>query len=88
MQTITFKLNDDILRKVDQSLAFFNFSTRTEFIRDAIRDKIEQLEAEAFMRKLAHYKGSAKTKHADKEFRRIRDKVSEQYMNELEKKFK
>jgi metal-responsive CopG/Arc/MetJ family transcriptional regulator len=88
MQTITFKLNDEILGRVDKSLSMFNFSTRTEFIRDAIRDKLEQQETENFMKKLAAFKGKAKTKYSDKEFRKLRDKVSEEYGKELEARFK
>lgn len=88
MQTITFKLNDEILGKVDKSLSMFNFSTRTEFIRDAIRDKLEQLETEQFMKKLAAYKGKSKVKYSDKEFRKLRNKASEEYQKELEARFK
>ena len=88
MQTITFKLNDEILSKVDKSLSMFNFSTRTEFIRDAIRDKLEQQETDNFMKKLAAFRGKAKTKYSDKEFRKLRDKVSEEYERELEARFK
>jgi len=88
MQTITFKLNDEILCKIDNSLSMFNFSTRTEFIRDAIRDKLEQLETEQFMKKLAAYKGKSKVKYSDKEFRKLRNKASEEYQKKLEARFK
>ena len=88
MQTITFKLNDEILGKIDNSLTMFNFSTRTEFIRDAIQDKLEQLETEQFMKKLAAYKGKSKVKYSDKEFRKLRNKASEEYQKKLEARFK
>jgi metal-responsive CopG/Arc/MetJ family transcriptional regulator len=88
MQTITFKINDEILGKIDNSLSMFNFSTRTEFIRDAIRDKLKQLEKEQMIKKLAAYRGKAKIKYSDEEFEKLRAKVSEQYEKELEKRFK
>ena len=39
METITFKLQENILKKMDGILRPLNFNTRTEFIREAIRDK-------------------------------------------------
>ena len=71
MQTITFKLNNEILKKIDNSLTTFNFSTRTEFIRDAIRSKLTALEKEEAIKKLAAFKGSlkGKSKLSDEEAR-------------------
>ena len=43
METISLKLDEDMLHNMDKTLKKHNFSTRTEFIRDAIRDKLERL---------------------------------------------
>ena len=69
METVTFKLHEDIIKKIDKNLRDLNFSNRTEFIRDAIRDKLNQAEKEEAIRKLASLKGSlkGKTKISDKE---------------------
>lgn len=75
METISFKLQENILKKVDKFLELFNFSTRTEFIREAIREKLEKLDTKVFMAKLSEYKGSAKTSISDKELEKIREAV-------------
>lgn len=75
METISFKLQEDILKKIDKFLELFNFSTRTEFIREAIREKLEKLDTKIFMAKLAKYKGAANISISDKELENIREAV-------------
>ena len=44
MQAITIKMEDRLLEELDQKLEEHRYSTRTEFIRDAIREKLSELE--------------------------------------------
>ena len=46
MEHISLKLEDSIARQVEQSMKEFNYTTKTEFIRDAIRGKLKELKAE------------------------------------------
>jgi metal-responsive CopG/Arc/MetJ family transcriptional regulator len=46
VETITIKLDENMLGNIDKSLKKHNFSTRTEFIRDALREKLEGLSRE------------------------------------------
>ena len=62
METVTFKLQEEIVSKIDRSLRSLNFNNRTEFIRDAIRAKLNEAEKEEVIRKLAAFKGSLKGK--------------------------
>ena len=62
MEIVSFKLQEDILEKVDNLLKPLNFNNRTEFIRDAIRDKLSEIEKQEAIRKLAELKGSLKGK--------------------------
>ncbi len=75
METVTFKLQETVLRKVDQVLKPLNFSNRTEFIREAVREKLNKIETEQFMRKLAKFKGAAIRKVSDEEFEKNREKA-------------
>lgn len=88
MQTITFKIQESILKRIDDSLAGFNFSTRTEFIRDAIRDKLEEIDTEIFMRQLAKYKGAAKTNTSDEELEKIREQAWKEFAKKRGLKFR
>jgi Arc/MetJ-type ribon-helix-helix transcriptional regulator len=60
MQTISLKMDESLLKEIDRSLKKNRYSTRTEFIRDAIRSKLSEAEKEEALRKLALYKGKFK----------------------------
>ncbi|MBI3051504.1 ribbon-helix-helix protein, CopG family [Candidatus Woesearchaeota archaeon] len=83
MQAITIKMEDRLLEELDQKLEYHRYSTRTEFIRDAIREKLSELEKEEVLKNLALLKGSSKRKTSDAELHAARDKAFEM----LEKKF-
>ncbi|MEM2139122.1 MAG: ribbon-helix-helix domain-containing protein [Candidatus Woesearchaeota archaeon] len=67
METISLKIENSILKEIDQKLNKFRYSTRTEFIRDAIRQKLIELEKEEAIRKLSGYKGKFKSIRMDNE---------------------
>jgi len=84
METISLKMENNILKEIDENLSKHRYSTRTEFIRDAIREKLSDLEKEEILKTLAKLRGSSKRKTTDKQLHAIREKAFE----ELEKKFK
>jgi len=49
-----------LLHDIDSTVKNHRYSTRTEFIRDAIRTKLTDLEKEEVIKKLAKFKGSLK----------------------------
>lgn len=79
MQLVSFKIQDSILKEIDNLLSPLHFNNRTEFIREAIREKLHDIEAEAFRKELKKFKGAAKTKTSYKEERRIREEVGREY---------
>ncbi len=62
MEAISLKLERGILLEIDEKLKEHRYSTRTEFIRDAIREKLSDLEKEEVIKKLIRLKGSLKGK--------------------------
>jgi len=76
-----------MLNNIDKTLKKHNFSTRTEFIRDAVRDKLEGLSRDELIQEFMKFRGKAKKKTSDKRLREIREKVSKELMEELEKRF-
>lgn len=62
MQTVTLKMEASLLEEIDSTLAKHRYSTRTEFMRDAIRCKLTAFEKEEAIRKLAAMKGFLKGK--------------------------
>jgi len=81
MESISFKLHEDILKNVDTLLKPLHFNNRTEFIREAIREKLNKIETEKFMKKLGQYRGAAKVSVSDKRLHKIREEVFKEYAN-------
>ncbi len=84
METISLKLEDKLLTEIDYKLAKHRYSTRTEFIRDAIREKLSDLEKDDILKQIAYLKGSSKRRTTDAQLHEAREKAFEI----LEKKFK
>ena len=84
METVTLKMEKEMLEEIDSKLKENRYSTRTEFIRDAVRHKLSQMEKEQAIKKLEQYKGflkgKARTDISDEEAR-------EQAAREIAKKF-
>lgn len=87
METISLKLDETMLQNVDKTLQKHNFSTRTEFIRDAIRDKLSELSRDELIEEFMKFRGKSKKKTSDEELKKIRAEVSKELMEELDKKF-
>lgn len=62
METISLKMEKNLLNDIDKTLKENRYATRTEFIRDAIRHKLSDAEKEAAIKKLEQYKGFLKGK--------------------------
>ena len=84
MKTVCLKLEKNVLKEIDSGLKKHRYSTRTEFIRDAIRDKLSAMEKEAILKHIKHLQGWSKRRTTDEQLHAVREKVFE----ELERKFK
>ncbi|MFH2028958.1 MAG: ribbon-helix-helix domain-containing protein [Nanoarchaeota archaeon] len=87
METVSVKFQEDILKKIDTSISQHNFNSRTEFIRDAVRDKLSELSRDELIEEFMKFKGKAKKKTTDEDLKKIRAEVSQELMEELDKKF-
>lgn len=79
MESVTIKLQEETSKEMEKLAKRFHYSTKTDFIREAIRDKIKQLEYEEFVKKLEKYKGAAKVKISDEEYERVREEIGRKY---------
>lgn len=82
MDTISFKLQEDIVKTMDKLIKPLHFNNRTEFIREAIREMIWKVEAEITIKKLEKYKGFSKTNTSDEQLEKTREKVGNRLMKE------
>jgi metal-responsive CopG/Arc/MetJ family transcriptional regulator len=83
METISIRLDDGMMRELDRIMKKHHFATLTEFIRDAIRNRMKELEKEELQKQIARLAGSSKRKTTDEELHKAGEKVFEK----LEKKF-
>lgn len=75
MEAISLKLDENMLTNIDENLKKHNYSTRTEFIRTAIRDKLEGLSRDDLIKEFMKFKGKAPRKTTDKERAKIREQA-------------
>jgi len=83
-EMITVKLDDGFLGDIDAVVKKEGYQNRTEFIRNALREKVAESRLKEAMMEIAHLKGASKNKTTDKEFEAIRKMAFE----ELSKKLK
>ncbi len=84
MESISIKLEPNFLKDLERTIKRNRYSTKTEFIRTAIRDKIKELEKEETLKNIDRLFGSSKHKTTDEDLHKAGEKAFEQ----LEKKFK
>ena len=86
MDAISLKLDEKMLVHMDETLKEHDYSTRTEFVRDAIREKLVSLERERLIQSFLRLRGKAK-KRTSMSDREIRELASEELLVELERRF-
>ena len=75
METITIKLEDKFAKDVDEAMKKHRYTTKTEFIREAIRDKLNEIEKEEALIRVSRLYGASKRKTDDVELHLAREKA-------------
>ncbi len=81
-EMITVKMEDVFLREIDRVVEKQGYQNRTEFIRNALREKVEEATMKEAMMQLAHLKGASNKKTSDEDLEKIREIA----FNELDRK--
>ena len=94
MEYISFRLEKAIVKQIEKVLKEFHYSTKSDFLRDAIREKLKKLEEERERKKawkalyaargILKGKGKAKT---DEEWYKLREEAGKELIEYYEKKF-
>jgi len=88
MESVSIKFQETILKKIDKNLIENNFNSRSEFIRECIRDKLDTIEKNNLIKEFLKLKGTAKTKTNQKNNKLTKEIVSKGLLKELNKRFK
>lgn len=84
MEPITVKFEDNFLHDMERLMKKHRYSTKAEFIREAIREKMKNLEKEEILNRVDQLFGSSKHITTDEQLHKAREKA----FNQLEKKFR
>jgi metal-responsive CopG/Arc/MetJ family transcriptional regulator len=87
MDSVSIKFQEDVLRRMDENIKEHNFNSRTEFIREAVRDKIAELSKDELMNEFLKFKGKSTVKTTDAENRKTRSETNKELLKDLEKRF-
>ncbi len=69
---ITLKLEDKFLEDIDAVVEKEGYKNRTEFIRRALREKLEESKIKEAMLELAHLKGASKKRTTVEQYEKAR----------------
>ncbi len=76
------KLDKNLANKIDSTIIKHKYTTKTEFIREAIRDKIKELDRQELIMKIY---GASKRKTTDEELHKVGEKAFKELENKLNK---
>ena len=76
-EVINLKLDNSFLKEIDSIVSKSNYQNRTEFIRAALREKVENIKLQESMIVLSKFKGMYKNKGTtDEDLEKIREIVT------------
>lgn len=84
METVSIKLEEDFARLVEKVMKRHHYATKTEFIREAIREKVKDFEKEESIARVRALYGSSKHKTTDEDLHRAGEKAVEELERELQ----
>ena len=82
-EMITVKLEDRFLGEIDTIVKKGGYQSRTEFIRNALREKVENTRLKEAMLEISKLKGASKKRTSDEQLELIRGKVFEEFQKKL-----
>ena len=82
METVCVRMEKNLVSRMNKSMKQNGYSTTTEFIREAVRKKLDQDERERLAQEFLKTAGKAKKKVSDEEFEKNRAKAYEEFIKE------
>ncbi len=77
-EMISLKLDNIFLKDIDNIVSNSGYQNRTEFIRNALREKVEEVKLKEAMISLGHLKGASKKKTTEETLEKLRTKAFEE----------
>ena len=83
MESVSLKLEDEFLKDIENIMKKHRYTTKTEFSREAIRDKIKDLEKEELLLRAKKLYGASKRKTTDEDIHKAGEKAFQELEREL-----
>lgn len=83
MEAISLKLDGTFLSRIEETMRKYHYTTKTEFIREAIRDKISALEKAQMLAALDRVAGSSKRRTTDAQLHQVREQLAKEWEQRL-----
>jgi len=81
--TISIRFEDAFLRDIKAVMKGHRYSTKAEFIREAIRDKIKDLETEKALMRLDKAYGASKRKTTKAQMKKAKEEAFEEIVKRI-----
>lgn len=84
METVSMKLEEEFARTVEKVMKKHHYATKTEFIREALRDKVKELEKEQMLARVRALYGASQRRTTDEELHKAGERAVEELERELQ----
>lgn len=75
VENVSLKMEERFVKLLEKVMKKHNYMTKTEFIREAIREKIATLEREEMLRAIDRIHGSSRRTTSDEDLHKARDRA-------------
>ncbi len=79
MENVCVKFEENFLWDIERTMKNHRYSTKTEFIRETVREKVNELKKEELLRRAARMRGVSKLKTTDEELHKARKRLAKRY---------
>jgi len=83
MEIVTVRFQENVLKNMDKAIKKHNYNSRTEFIRECVRKRLEENKLREAMASIAHLKGASKKRISDEEIEKAREKAFDEIAKKL-----
>lgn len=83
MEPVTIRFENEFIKDIEKIMKKYRYSTISEFVREAIRERIKELEKEEALARVRKLYGASKRKTTDEELDKARIEVSNELMKEF-----
>ena len=79
MEPVTIKFEEDFIKFIESIMKRHHYATISEFIRDAFREKVKELEKDEMLKSIEKIAGSSKRKTTDEDLHTARELLAKKF---------